>query len=157
MLSAEYTYIHPDKVGKRVVILGAGLVGMELAVFLSMLGRNVTIVEMLDRVNDGGNYQHMKGLQTELDRYRRDNCSFRRKLCPCNTSAASAVSTPAQRSISMPTRSFTPSDSGRFADDAFALSDCAPEFYPVGDCISPKNIMNATGMAYTISQSIGRF
>lgn len=155
VLSAEYAYVHPDKVGHRVVILGAGLVGMELAVFLSMLGRKVTIVEMLDRVNDGGNYQHMKGLQTELDRHR---------VSIALSTKALSVDVGGVRCEHGGSEKYFEADTVIYAvgqrplrDDAFALTACAPEFYPVGDCIAPKNIMNATGMAYAVSQSIGRF
>ena len=46
VLEAESIYITPEKAGRRVVIIGAGLVGLELAVYLSMLGREATVVEM---------------------------------------------------------------------------------------------------------------
>ena len=50
----------PEKTGDRVIILGAGLVGVELGIYLAMQGRKITIIEMLDRINDGGNFQHAK-------------------------------------------------------------------------------------------------
>ena len=37
-----------------------------------------------------------------------------------------------------------------------ALSDCAPEFYLVGDCSIPKNIMQATSMADAAVKDLGR-
>ena len=42
--------MNPEKVGDTAVILGGGLVGVELSIYLSMLGRKVTIVEMLDNI-----------------------------------------------------------------------------------------------------------
>ena len=41
-------------------------------------------------------------------------------------------------------------------DEAFALRFSAPEFYVVGDCIAPKNIMAATTAAYNAARDIGR-
>jgi hypothetical protein len=41
-------------------------------------------------------------------------------------------------------------------DEAQALSDCAPEFYTVGDCVTPRNIFAATQAAWTIARDIGR-
>ena len=38
---------------------------------------------------------------------------------------------------------------------ATALNDCAPEFYMLGDCTAPKNIRQATNMAYHIVRNIG--
>ena len=42
--------LHPEKLGKRVVIIGGGLVGCELAISLAQEGRECTIVEMRDMV-----------------------------------------------------------------------------------------------------------
>ncbi|MCR5649532.1 MAG: NAD(P)/FAD-dependent oxidoreductase, partial [Oscillospiraceae bacterium] len=55
VVGAEELYYAPEKAGKNVVILGGGLVGMELAILLSMLGRQCTVVEMLPDLNAGGN------------------------------------------------------------------------------------------------------
>jgi NADH dehydrogenase FAD-containing subunit len=41
-------------------------------------------------------------------------------------------------------------------EEAFALSFCAPEFYQIGDCAAPKNIMVTTQEAYIIARDIGR-
>ena len=45
VLGAETAYADPGRVGMTAVILGAGLVGMELAIYLSMLGKKVRIIE----------------------------------------------------------------------------------------------------------------
>src|SRR5699024_7682372 len=66
VISAEAAYINPAPLGKNVVILGAGLVGTELGIYLSMLGRHVEIVEMADTINDGGNFLHASGLRREI-------------------------------------------------------------------------------------------
>jgi NADH dehydrogenase FAD-containing subunit len=41
-------------------------------------------------------------------------------------------------------------------EEAFALSGCAPEFYQIGDCATPKNILKATQTAHTVARNIGR-
>ncbi|MCL5734709.1 MAG: FAD-dependent oxidoreductase [Actinobacteria bacterium] len=43
-------YSNLDKVGKRVVIIGGGLVGCETGLHLAATGHEVTIVEMLERI-----------------------------------------------------------------------------------------------------------
>ena len=51
VLGAEEAYMLPGKTGaagSKVIILGGGLVGIELAIFLSSLGRKVTIIEMME-------------------------------------------------------------------------------------------------------------
>jgi len=41
-------------------------------------------------------------------------------------------------------------------DEAQALSHCAPEFYALGDCVTPRNIFSATQAAWTVARDIGR-
>ena len=155
VMSAEKAYLQPERVGDRAVILGAGLVGMELAVYLSMLGKKVAIVEMLDHVNDGGNFQHMKGLQAELDKYAVD-LALSTKALSIDDTGVLCQHGPDKKHFDADTVIYAVGQRP-LRDDAFALSACAPEFYPVGDCIAPKNIMNATSMAHVVSKSIGRF
>jgi 2,4-dienoyl-CoA reductase-like NADH-dependent reductase (Old Yellow Enzyme family) len=72
VFKAEELYIDPEKAGKKVVILGGGLVGCELAVYLGDLGKNVTILEMLPAAGHGrqhpsgpGNIQRAPAPRTE--------------------------------------------------------------------------------------------
>jgi len=41
-------------------------------------------------------------------------------------------------------------------DEVDALRFCAPEFHQIGDCLTPKNINQAIGMASTVARDIGR-
>ena len=66
VLSAQEAYPLADKLGPKVVILGAGLVGIELGLHLIRYGKQVTILEMTDHMSDGGNFLHMLGLHTEI-------------------------------------------------------------------------------------------
>jgi hypothetical protein len=43
------------------------------------------------------------------------------------------------------------------ADETMALYDCAGRFIPVGDCVLPRNIAEATSAAYSVAKDIGRF
>ena len=56
VFGAEHIYTHPQETGKRVVILGGGLVGIELGIFLAGLGREITLVEMMPELNDGATW-----------------------------------------------------------------------------------------------------
>ena len=46
VMKALEAYDHPEKVGKNVVIVGGGSIGVEEALHLTHLGRKVTVVEM---------------------------------------------------------------------------------------------------------------
>ena len=42
-------------------------------------------------------------------------------------------------------------------DAAKALAPCAPEFYQLGDCVTQKNVFQATQTAAHVARNIGRF
>ena len=154
VLGAEEAYINPEKTGGTAAILGGGLVGIELAIYLAMLGKKVTVIEMLDKISDGGNFLHVLGLKTEIKRLGiRLHLGTKAKEITeqgvlCDTAGGDR---------------FFPADTVIYAvgqkalsDEASALRFCAPEFYQIGDCVTPLNIMNATGTAFTIARNIGR-
>ncbi|MDR2616148.1 MAG: NAD(P)/FAD-dependent oxidoreductase [Oscillospiraceae bacterium] len=151
---AEEIYEDAEKAGRRVVILGGGLVGTELAIFLSEKGREVTIIEMLPQLSDGGNELHGLALDVKL-RERGIEVS-------CSTKAAEITETgvAAERGGE---RVFFEADTVIYAvgqkpraEEADALRFCAPEFIQIGDCLAPKNIRAATEAAYFAAVNIGR-
>ncbi len=153
VISAESAYLAPDRIGRHVVILGAGLVGVELGIYLAMLGRDITIVEMAPCMNDGGNFLHASGLRVQIKKYGLDiHCSTR----------AEEITDSGVRCTSPDGESFFPADTVIYAvgqkpqdESALALNLCAPEFYMLGDCVTPRNITSATSAAFTIAMDIG--
>lgn len=154
-MSAQDAYTSLDQLGQKVVVLGAGLVGVELGLHLQEHGKDVTLIELADRVNDGGNFLHMLGLQTELDR-RNLPIHFEtiaKEITPegvlCSTSEGDR---------------FFPADAIIYAvgqkahrEQSIAFHSCAPEFHMIGDCIQPRNITDATSEAFMIARNLGRF
>ena len=151
--SGDYAYVHPEELGENVVILGAGLVGLELAIYLGMLGKKVQVVEMAEKASDGGNFQHMKGVNVQLERYnipisfltRAKEIDEKGVTCEKNgetfhIDSDSVVYAVGRRALS---------------EEMVALAPCAPEFYPIGDCIVPQTILNATSQAYKVAKAIG--
>jgi 2,4-dienoyl-CoA reductase-like NADH-dependent reductase (Old Yellow Enzyme family)/NADPH-dependent 2,4-dienoyl-CoA reductase/sulfur reductase-like enzyme len=57
----------PDGLGKRVVIIGGGLVGSEYAVYLADLGREVTVLEMMEQIAPDAGFMHRTGLLHEIE------------------------------------------------------------------------------------------
>ena len=155
VVPAADVYKNPDLAGDSVVILGAGLVGTELAIYLSMLGRKATVVEMLDGISHGGNNLHVLALNVEIAKYGID-MRFNTKaeevtqdgvLCRGPGEAGettlfradTVIYATGQRSL---------------WDGVESISLAASDFYPIGDCITPKNIMNATSMAFSVARNI---
>jgi 2,4-dienoyl-CoA reductase-like NADH-dependent reductase (Old Yellow Enzyme family)/thioredoxin reductase len=67
-IKALDVYKETSKVGQRVVMVGGGLVGCEAGLHLAKNGRDVTIIEMLDRVAQDSYKMHRIGLIDEMDR-----------------------------------------------------------------------------------------
>ncbi len=154
VIAAEDAYLHPEQAGGTVMILGAGLVGTELGIYLSMLGKRVSIVEMADKINDGGNFLHVKSLKTQISKY---GIPIHYHTTAKEITENGVVCESGGKSL------FFEADTVIYAlgqkplqEQAAALSYCTPVFYAIGDCLAPRNIMNATSTAFTTANSIGQ-
>lgn len=155
VMAAQDAYTGLNRIGRNVVILGAGLVGVELGLHLLSKGRNVKIIEILDHISDGGNIVHLIGLNNEIKK-RGLEIEFNtvvKEITPssviCETGGNEKVyiaDTVVYAVGQTPTR-----------EEAIALRFCAPEFHMLGDCVSPRNITDATSEAFHISRNLGRF
>jgi 2,4-dienoyl-CoA reductase-like NADH-dependent reductase (Old Yellow Enzyme family)/NADPH-dependent 2,4-dienoyl-CoA reductase/sulfur reductase-like enzyme len=67
-MNALGVYDNMSKVGQRVVMVGGGLVGCEVGLHLAKNGRDVTIIEMLDKVAKDSYKMHRIGLIDEMDK-----------------------------------------------------------------------------------------
>ncbi|NLO98107.1 MAG: FAD-dependent oxidoreductase, partial [Peptococcaceae bacterium] len=155
VMAAEDAYVNPEKTGNSVAILGGGLVGVELGIFLAQLGKKITIIEMLDELNHGGNHLHAKALAVEINKYG-INVNLKTKALEITEKGVIAEKDGEQQLFEAETVVYAVGQSP-LHEEAMALHDCAPEFYVLGDCVAPRNITNATSAAYEISRSIGRY
>ena len=173
-LMAEDVYRNPGVTGKNVVIIGGGLVGLELGILLARLGRNVEIVEMLPAtlasvggaqtsemisnpaaLEAGANVVHGIAISEELKKLPNMKLTVSAKAIEVTSQGLVIEDMDGQRLIradavicAVGQRPLT--------DEAVALYDCAPEFYQIGDCVTPANILTATQTAYRIARDIGR-
>lgn len=154
VLGAEDVYYNPDKAGKKLVILGGGLVGVELGLYMTMLGRQVSVVEMLPQLSVDPFSMHTLALFEEI----------KKQGLKIHTSTAVNEITEKGVSVTGPDGPASlEADTVIYAvgqkplrDEAAALGRCAPEFYQIGDCVTPKNILAATQAAWTIARDLGR-
>ena len=151
---AEEIYLAPEKAGKKLVILGGGLVGCELAIFMAGLGREVTILEMAPALNFGGNLLQGQAIGLELDRLKVD--------VHLNTKATAVTPEGVRAEGPEGKELFFPADTVVCAlgmkpnrDAAAALALCAPEFHAIGDCVTPATIWQATNSAFFEARDVG--
>ncbi len=161
VFSAEQVYLCPNLTGHNVVILGGGLVGVELAIHLTELGKKVTVIEMQDAPNYAGARLHgyvldMKIrdlgiivlLGTKAVKIMDDGVVV--SSCQDNNASTIEAETVVYAVGMSPER-----------ETADALRDCALshswEFYQIGDCLNVKNMLEANQAGYHVARDIGKF
>ena len=118
-------------------------------------GHTVTILEMCPSLNDGGNILQGQSIHIELDRIGA-KLALSTKALEINDKGVlgeSADGTKLYKADTvvcavgmMPLR-----------EEADKLRFYAPEFYQIGDCVTPKNITEATRSAYFAALDLGRY
>jgi 2,4-dienoyl-CoA reductase-like NADH-dependent reductase (Old Yellow Enzyme family) len=170
---AEDVYRDPGKAGHSVVIMGGGLVGLELGVFLAREGKSVTIVEMLPEtiatrseapvserigsslaLENGTNIVHGVALAQELKKLPNLRILTSAKVLAIDAAGCTAESPAGAQRLEADTV-ICAVGLRPLAEEGVALHTCAPEFHQIGDCVAAKNILAATQTAYRIALDIG--
>jgi len=152
VIFAEDAYVNPDAIGQRVAVLGGGLVGTELAIHLARLGREVTIIEMMPRLNNGGNILHEHATTTQIQEH---NIALRLNTRVTEITADGVRGTCGDDEVFVSAETVICAvGQAALSAEADALRFIAPEFHVIGDCRVPKNITQATAMADAIARYI---
>ena len=155
VFSSEDIYYDPSRAGQRVVILGGGLVGTELAIYLAGMGREVQIIEMAPTLGDGGNM--LQGLAIRLDLARK-NVKVELSVTAREINEKGLIGEGAEgMTLYEADTIIYAAGQMPLREEADALRYTAPEFHQIGDCLTPKNIAAATQIAYNTARNIGRF
>ena len=153
-LGAEEVFLDPDKARGSVAILGAGLVGIELAIWLAQLGHEVDIIEMADK--PGVDYNRMEFLAY---RFMIEDLGIRlhlgKKAVNIDEKGVNTDCGGISEHFMADTVIYAVGQKP-LAAEADALAFCAPEFHIIGDCVRPISIMEATKAAYFSAYDIGR-
>ena len=153
-LGAEAAFEDIESVKGDVAILGAGLVGMEMGIWLAQRGHKVKLIEMADKPGVDFNnmafmcypvYLEELGIELMLNTkavaVRDGEVVVETADGESTVAADTVICAVGQRPL---------------AEETDALTFCAPEFHAIGDCTAPKNILGATRQAYAIARNIGR-
>ncbi|MBQ8974251.1 MAG: FAD-dependent oxidoreductase [Oscillospiraceae bacterium] len=146
VISAQKLYVHPEMAGQNVVILGGGLVGTELSVYLSMMGHKCTVLEMADRLTYGGNILHGNALNLQFKKYGVNVLTGARAVRVTDggvlAESAGGVRLYAADTV-VTAMGMKPN-----MDEALALRLCAPEFFLVGDAKAARSVREANWEGY---------
>jgi 2,4-dienoyl-CoA reductase-like NADH-dependent reductase (Old Yellow Enzyme family)/thioredoxin reductase len=153
-MKALDVYNNMSKVWRRVVMVGGGLVGCEVGLHLAKNGRDVTIIEMLDRVAQDSYKMHRLGLIDEMERM----LTYRTGL-KCTSIKPEGITV-----IDRENREeFLAADTIIYAVGMQAKKDEAEKFrsaikdakvYEIGDCVNAARVYEAVRQAFIAAMSI---
>jgi len=154
VLGAIEAYRSPDKVGRNLTIIGGGLVGVELGIFMAQEGRKVTIVEALEKLNLGNPNPHMEALEFKLDDL---GIAVHTSSTVERVEPGRVVVKNGEGTLEIPSDTVVYAVGMRpLREELLELARFPGEFYAIGDCVAPKNILEATQAAWTVARTIGR-
>ena len=148
VMTALDAYYHGTKVGQKVAIIGGGLVGCEVGLFLAEDGKDVTIVEMTNDIGDPVYWRQTIPLVMRMDAT--PNLEYRTHQ-ECTEITTAGIRLKDRGGV----KDFIEADTvivatGMVPNSAVIeeLRDSVRNFFPVGDCIRPQNIMEAMQGGY---------
>ena len=154
VMPAEYAYTHTDEVGGKVVVIGGGLVGAELALHLASCGKDVTIMHRHACIKCGANGLHGQAINEQI-RIHKVGTAF--NTSPVEITDDGVIGRNAEGEKLYPADTVIYAVGQRpLADEAEQFRFCAPEFYTIGDCVTPATIYQATSQAFYAARDIGR-
>ena len=143
-------------VGETAVVVGGGLAGCEIAVWLSQNGCQATLVEMLDDVMVGG-----VAVPTQVKLMTRDLMDKYGVTVYTSTRLEKIVSSGVELSVTGGENKYLKADTVVLAVGMKPVKGLADELdtqmvnaYRIGDCRSPRNVMNAVWDAYEVARQL---
>jgi 2,4-dienoyl-CoA reductase-like NADH-dependent reductase (Old Yellow Enzyme family)/thioredoxin reductase len=153
-MKAIDVYNDISKVGKRVVMVGGGLVGCEVGLHLAKNGRDVTVIEMLNEVARDSYKMHRIALINEMDKMLTYRTGLR-----CTSIRPDGVLVMNMEN----NEEFLPSDTVIYAVGMHANKDEVEKLrvaikdipvYEIGDCVYPGKVYDAVRQGFIAGMSI---
>ena len=148
-------FAHPEKVGQRVVVIGGGLVGCEMALDYAQEGKEVTVVEALPKILSSGIPSPIPNGQMipDLFEYHHVNVLEGHKLSAVVDGKAILDCDGQKKELEADTFviavGFRPAPSM-----AQELSDCGAAVYEIGDEQQVSTILHAVWDGYEVGNNI---
>jgi pyruvate/2-oxoglutarate dehydrogenase complex dihydrolipoamide dehydrogenase (E3) component len=153
LLTAEDILEGKAEAGQAVIVVGAGMVGCEVAELLAEKGKKVTIVEMLAIPAADMETAHRRHM---LNRLRKLGVTLMLQTKAVGVTQAGLIfsTAEARREILTGDTIVVAVRPKANSDLYYSLREAVSEVYPVGDCAEPRSIAEALLEGYRAAQSI---
>jgi pyruvate/2-oxoglutarate dehydrogenase complex dihydrolipoamide dehydrogenase (E3) component len=141
-----------DAIGEKVVVIGGGLVGCEEGLHLAHMGKEVTILEMLEKAASDAPYLHWLGLMKELEKS--GNLETRVKCTRITDGGVYAVNEKGEEKFYEADTTLLAVGLKPRTEVVESLRNCAQDFSVIGDCQQPATVMEAIHMGYFSAMNI---
>jgi 2,4-dienoyl-CoA reductase-like NADH-dependent reductase (Old Yellow Enzyme family)/thioredoxin reductase len=135
-----------EKVGKKVIVLGGGLVGCETALHLAMEGRDVTVIEMMESLCPDANQRYRPLLMDQLEKHVKHITG----MCGIQVTSKGLLCADTDGNETFFEADAVICAAGQRPRRGVAdrLRDSAPEAIEIGDCVKASNITHALFQGY---------
>lgn len=150
VLDAITAYHNVDTlVGNKVVVIGGGMVGCELAIMLGEKGREVTIVEMQDHIGDPVNWRHTLPMVQKIEQMPKLHYHKQTTVTKIEDTGVMLKNLVSEEERYLDCDTVIYSIGLRPRNDVVdSLHNTALTVIPVGDCLRTGKIMGAVRGAY---------
>ncbi len=147
-------YGNPEALGKKVLILGGGMAGTELAIYLQSLGREAVVLEAEKALNFANNSCHRRAVMEQLEKR---GIEARTETRVKAIDGGRVLCDTPEGEITLEADSIV-NALGRtpLQEEAAAFGLAAPVFYPIGDCLAAKNVYEANRLGFNVAMDIGK-
>ncbi len=149
VIGVEEAFAKPELAKGKVVVVGAGRSGTELGIWLKeVYGRDVVVIEAAAQGDQAKYIAKMAevGLETKLNTRAKE---IKENGILCDTPEGDVFIEADTVVLALGVKPLR--------DEVEALSSFAGEFHQVGDCRTPRGILEATGEGWTAANLIGRY
>lgn len=147
--------MNPDALGKNVVVIGGGEVGVEAGMNLAKKGHVVTVLEMRNELAADSTFIHYRSMFQDAWEAIPDFHSIVNARCSKVTEDAVYYMDSECVEHSIPADSVVVSAGMKpLRDEAMSFYDSAPRFYMIGDCCKPSTVQQAMRSAFATASQI---
>ena len=138
-----------DSLGRRVVVLGGGSVGCEIALELAESGREVTVIEMADALAGNANSLYREALRQKFELHDNIRVELGSRCTDVSGSVARWVDADGRSQEASFDQLVVSTGLADRTHDAERFYEIARNTVAIGDCTHPSSIMNAIFEGYS--------